>query len=68
MVFDLAVSKQHLVSECLHAICSITHELSMNWRNINRSPTPPNNVEAMTSISRCSHDILERNIVEGARG
>jgi hypothetical protein len=28
-----AVSKQHLVTECLHAIGLITHELLMNLRN-----------------------------------
>jgi hypothetical protein len=31
----IAVSKHHLVTECLHAIGLITHELLMNLRNIN---------------------------------
>ena len=31
-------------------------------------PLPPNNVDAMTFIFTCLHNILEHNIVEGGRG
>ena len=39
--------------------------------SINRTPTPalpPNNVDAMTFISTCLHNIFEHNIVKGDRG
>ena len=35
---------------------------------INRTPTPPNNIDAMIFIFTCLHNILEHNIVKGGRG